>query len=79
MKPRRVTALQTWMLETGRTDRALANEINMMAGDTGRVINARQVARWRKGEQQPRPWATKLLTDMSGGKVDGNSFVEAMA
>lgn len=79
MKPRRVTALQHWMLETGRTDIALSHEINGLRGELGRTVNARQVARWRKGLAQPRPWASKALAEISGGKVDANSFVEAMA
>lgn len=76
MKPEhRVTAMAYWMLETGRTDRALANEINVIAKD--KQVGARQVGRWRRGLQQPRPWALKILADLSGGKVDANSFVEA--
>lgn len=78
MKPRRVTALQHWMLETGRTDIALSHEINSLRG-VNKTVNARQIARWRKGLAQPRPWASKLLSDLSDGKVDANSFVEAMA
>lgn len=78
MKPRRVTALQHWMLETGRTDIALSHEINSLRGEN-KTVNARQIARWRKGEAQPRPWALRVLADVSGGKVDANSFVEAMA
>jgi hypothetical protein len=78
MKPRRVTALQHWMLETGRTDIALSHEINGLRSGN-KAVNARQIARWRKGLAQPRPWALKLLATMSDGKVDANSFVEAMA
>jgi hypothetical protein len=78
MKPRRVTALQHWMLETGRTDIALSIEINGLRGEN-KSVNARQIARWRKGLAQPRPWASRLLAELSEGKVDANSFVEAMA
>jgi hypothetical protein len=57
----------------------LSYEINGLRGPLGRTVNARQVARWRKGEAQPRPWASKALAEISDGKVDANSFVEAMA
>jgi len=75
---RPATALAHWMLDTGRTDIALSYEINSLRGDN-KPINARQIGRWRKGKAQPRPWALKILADISGGKVDANSFVEAMA
>lgn len=78
MKPQAVTALQVWMLETGRTDIALSSEINLLRG-ANKSVNARQIARWRKGLAQPRPWALKTLQSLSDGKVDANSFVEAMA
>lgn len=79
MKPEhRVTAMAYWMLETARTDRALAFEINSLAKGENHV-SARQIGRWRRGLQQPRPWAVKILAELSGGKVDANSFVEAMA
>lgn len=71
------TALAHWMLDTGRTDRALANEINALVKGDKRV-SARQVGRWRRGEQQPRPWVLKELAGLSAGLVDANSFVEAM-
>lgn len=77
MKPQFVTALQVWMLETGRTDRQLSIDINYMMG-SNKPVNARQIARWRKGLAQPRPWALKALATLSEGKVDANSFVEAM-
>jgi hypothetical protein len=74
MKPRRVTALQLWMIENGRTDTALAAEINERLPEA--KIHPRTVGRWRKGLSAPRPAALRALMDMSGGKVDANSFVK---
>ena len=77
MKPRPVTALQIWMLRTGRTDVALATEINGLRG-ANKLIGSRQIAKWRKGAAQPRPWVLKIMATLSDGEVDANSFVEAM-
>jgi hypothetical protein len=83
-KPRVVTDMQIWMLETGRTDVSLAAEISAKLQDPNcsalriREITARTVARWRKGLMLPRyPQLLALLTDISRGRVTANSFVEA--
>ena len=83
-KPRVVTDMQVWMLETGRTDVSLAHELTEKLQDPNygalriREIGARTVARWRKGLMLPRyPQHLMLLTEISGGRVTANSFVEA--
>jgi hypothetical protein len=80
-KPRTVTDMQIWMLETGRTDVSLAAELTAKLqgpGYSSREINARTIARWRKGLMLPRyPQHLALLTELSGGRVTANSFVEA--
>jgi hypothetical protein len=84
-KPRVVTDMQIWMLETGRTDVSLAAELTAKLRDPAyaalrnREVNERTVARWRKGLALPRyPQQFALLTQLSGGRVTANSFVEAM-
>jgi hypothetical protein len=78
-RPRVVTAMQVWMLETGRTDRSLAGELSArLAAKGNKAINERQVARWRKGLALPRyPVFVALLTELSQGRVTADSFVEA--
>jgi excisionase family DNA binding protein len=83
-KPRTVTDMQIWMLETGRTDVSLAAELTAKLQGPGysmlrsREIAARTVARWRKGLMLPRyPLHLAVLTELSGGRVTANSFVEA--
>jgi hypothetical protein len=78
-KPRVVTDLQVWMLETGRTDRSLAAEMTArLSLEAHKTINERQVARWRKGLALPRyPQFMALLTELSRGRVTADSFVEA--
>jgi hypothetical protein len=83
-KPRTVTDMQIWMLETGRTDVSLAAEITakLQSADYGKLrskeIGARTIARWRKGLMLPRyPQHLAILAELSGGRVTANSFVEA--
>jgi hypothetical protein len=79
-KPRTVTDMQIWMLETGRTDVSLAAELTakLRGPSYSREIAARTVARWRKGLMLPRyPRHLAALTELSGGRVTANSFVEA--
>lgn len=83
-KPQTVTDMQIWMLETGRTDVGLAAELTAKLHGPGysalrsREIGARTVARWRKGLMLPRyPQHLAVLTELSGGRVTANSFVEA--
>lgn len=72
-KPRLVTELQVWMLETGRTDVSLAKEMSALLG---RNIDERTVGRWRKGLQLPRyPELVALLTKLSGGRVTADCFI----
>lgn len=80
-KPRVVTDLQVWMIETGRTDGDLARELNIrvpVVGTKKTDITERQIGRWRKGLALPR-YAEYLaaLTEISKGRVTANSFVEA--
>jgi hypothetical protein len=83
-KPRTVTDMQIWMLETGRTDVSLAAELTAKLQGLDystlrrREIFARTVARWRKGLMLPRyPQHLAVLIELSGGRVTANSFVEA--
>jgi len=83
-KPRTVTDMQIWMLETGRTDVSLASELSAkLQGPSystlrSREIGARAVARWRKGLMLPRyPQHLAVLNELSGGRVTANSFVDA--
>jgi hypothetical protein len=76
--------LQIWMLETGRTDVSLAAELSAKLQDpsygtlSNRQINERTVGRWRSGLMVPRhPQHIALLTELSGGRVTANSFIEA--
>jgi hypothetical protein len=75
-RPYTVTALQIWMLETGRTDVSLAEELSDTP-EVGKSISSRQVARWRKGLSMPRPYHVAALTKLSEGRVDANTFAEA--
>jgi len=84
-KPRVVTDMQIWMLETGRTDVSLAAELTARfrnpayAGMRIKEVNERTVARWRKGLQLPRyPQQFALLTELSAGRVTADSFIKAM-
>jgi hypothetical protein len=77
-RPRVVTDLQIWMLETGRTDNSLAAELGAKLQEEGhKEITARRVGRWRKGLALPRYRFLALLTELSGGRVTANGFVEA--
>lgn len=74
-KPHPATELLNWMTETGHTDTSLANKISEL--DPTKTVSARQVARWRKGLFIPRAYYMDVLTKLSGGRVDANSFAEA--
>ena len=85
-RPRIVTDLQVWMIETGRSDSSLAAELTARLRDlpsknmrnTGKTVTDRTVARWRKGLFVPRyPQHLAILADLSGGRVTANSFAEA--
>jgi hypothetical protein len=78
-KPRVVTDLQVWMVETGRTDISLAAELSAILRQQGhKEINERQLGRWRKGLALPRyPRFMALLTELSRGRVTADSFVES--
>ncbi len=76
-KPRIVTELQVWMLQTGRTDVSLASEMNAKL-PRGRNITERAVGRWRKGLTLPRyPELVALLTKLSEGRVTADCFIRA--
>jgi hypothetical protein len=76
-RPRVVTELQVWMLETGRTDVSLAREINALLPDDRRTTE-RSVARWRKGLALPRyPEFVAFLTKLSEGRVTADCFIGA--
>ena len=78
-RPRVVTELQIWMLETGRTDNSVAAELSAKVQKEGhKEITARQVGRWRKGLALPRyPRFVALLTEISKGRVTAKGLVEA--
>jgi hypothetical protein len=74
-KPKVVTDLQIWMLQTDRSDVKLAGEINKLLAGT-REINERHVSRWRKGLALPRyPEIYKALETITGGEITANSFM----
>lgn len=74
--PHHVTALQTWMLATGRTDIQVAGEVSALLPE-GKTVTSRQIARWRKGWSIPRLAALRALHELTDGKVDANSFLGA--
>lgn len=74
-KPHPATELLAWMVETGRNDTKLAQEISAL--DPQKTVTARQVARWRKGLFIPRPYYVDLLAKLSNGRVTAASFVAA--
>jgi hypothetical protein len=47
-RPRVVTDLQVWMIETGRNDVSLAVELTAKVNEPNQEISERTVARWRK-------------------------------
>jgi hypothetical protein len=74
-RPRFVTELQVWMIETGRDDTSLAAELSDKLKED---INARTVARWRKGYSSPRDTRHVLsLSELSGGRVTVDSLARA--
>jgi hypothetical protein len=82
--PRALTALQVWMIETGRTDSGLAAELADKLQNDPRYrtrkmkITDRSVGRWRKGLFAPRlPEHLAILSELSGGRVTAQSFAEA--
>jgi hypothetical protein len=75
-KPRVVTDLRVWMIETGRTDGDVAREISAKVPD--KPITDRQVGRWRKGLAVPRyPEHLAELEKLSNRRVTASSFVQA--
>jgi hypothetical protein len=78
-KPRIVTALHEWMRENWLGDKELAEKLNAMPQLNGRKpVNARQIARWRKGLAVPRPYYIVALTVLSEGRVGAEHFVQAV-
>lgn len=75
-QPHHVTALAIWMMAKGRTDIDVARDVSALLPE-GKSVTARQVARWRKGWSIPRLAALRALHQLSGGKVDANSFLGA--
>lgn len=74
-RPQVVTDMQIWMLQTGRNDVRLAQEMNEKLAGV-RAINERHIARWRKGLALPRYRELyAALEDISGGRVTLASFV----
>lgn len=84
-RPRALTALQVWMIETGRTDSGLAAELADKLQNDPRYrfarkmkITDRSVGRWRKGLFAPRlPEHLAILSELSGGRITAQSFAEA--
>lgn len=62
-------ALTTWMNDTGRTDAVLAAEL------TEPEISYSAVARWRRGEVEPRRSHRRQLIKLSKGKIKQTHFV----
>jgi hypothetical protein len=75
VRPRVVTDLQVWMIETGRNDVSLPAELTAKVDEPNQEISERTVARWRKGLTSPRsPQFVALLSELSGGRVTANNF-----
>lgn len=71
-KPKAVTEMLKWMMETGRNDIELARELTERV--PGRSISARQVFRWKRGLSYPRPAYALELEKLSGGRVNAQTF-----
>jgi hypothetical protein len=84
-KPRAITDMQVWMIETGRTDSSLAAELADKLQNDPRYrfarkmkITDRSVGRWRKGLFAPRlPEHLAILSELSGGRITAQTFAEA--
>ncbi len=82
-RPRPITDMQVWMIETGRTDSSLAAELSARVKRPPykdlripAVLN-RTVARWRKGLVAPRyPQHVAILAELSGNRVTANHFAQ---
>lgn len=72
-KPKVVTEMLAWMMETGRNDIELAKEINEKLGEE-HSISARQVFRWKRGLSYPRPVYAVALEKISGGRINALTF-----
>jgi hypothetical protein len=84
-KPRAITDMQVWMIETGRTDSSLAVELADKLRNDPRYrfarkmkVTDRTVGRWRKGLFAPRlPEHLAILSELSGGRITAQTFAEA--
>ncbi len=71
-KPQVVTEMLRWMMETGRNDIGLAEELTKRLPN--RSITARQVFRWKRGLSYPRPAYAVELEKISGGRINAQTF-----
>jgi len=73
-KPRVVTEMFRWMVETGRNDIELAAELTTRLKDQGKSISPRQVFRWKHGLSYPRPAMALALEEISKGRINARTF-----
>lgn len=73
-KPKVVTEMLKWMMETGRSDNDLAAELTERLKD--RSISARQVFRWKRGLSYPRPAYAVELEKLSNGRINAQTFAK---
>jgi len=77
-RPETVTALHDWMHQNWFGDSDVAGKLNALPELAGRKpVNARQVARWRKGLAVPRPYYALALETLSAGRVTSRDFNQA--
>jgi|SRR5579859_1936607 len=77
-KPEIYTALYAWARDNWLGDSEIAERLNALPEMEGRKpVNARQVARWRKGLAVPRPYYAKAITVLTDGKVTADHFNDA--
>lgn len=77
-RPETVTALHDWMHENWLEDRHVAEKLNVLPElENRKPVNARQVARWRKGLAVPRPYYALALETLTGGRVTSRDFMQA--
>lgn len=77
-RPENVTSLHDWMHANWFEDRHVAEKLNAMPELANRKpVNARQVARWRKGLAVPRPYYALALETLTVGKVTSRDFNQA--
>lgn len=77
-RPKTVTALHDWMHQNWLGDSDVAVKLNALPEmSSRRPVNARQIARWRKGLAVPRPYYALALETLTEGRVTGRDFMQA--